>query len=105
MRLFLIKMSYLYILSQKKIQSVFTNVSYEKRVKHDVISTGLVQPDGLACDWIGKKIYWTDSEANHIAVSELDGRARTVLVWDQVDRPRAIAVDPIRRYHKFVRNQ
>lgn len=61
-----------------------------------VISTGLVAPDGLACDWLGRKIYWTDSETNRIEVSNLDGRLRLVLFWSDLDQPRAIALDPLR---------
>lgn len=61
-----------------------------------IITTGLVSPDGLACDWIGKKLYWTDAETNRIEVSELDGSNRKVLFWQGLDQPRAIALDP---YH------
>lgn len=61
-----------------------------------IITTGLVSPDGLACDWIGKKLYWTDAETNRIEVSELDGSNRKVLYWHGLDQPRAIALDP---YH------
>ena len=39
-----------------------------------VVSTGLVAPDGLACDWVARKVYWTDSETNRVEVCELDGR-------------------------------
>ena len=58
------------------------------------VASHLEQPDGLACDWIGKKIYWTDSETNRIEVSELDGSSRKVLMWGRLDQPRAIALDP-----------
>ena len=61
----------------------------------NVITTGLVAPDGLACDWIGKKLYWTDSETNRIEVSNLDGSMRKVLFWQDLDQPRAIALDPL----------
>ncbi|ESP02557.1 hypothetical protein LOTGIDRAFT_171958 [Lottia gigantea] len=63
-----------------------------------VITTGLVSPDGLACDWLGLKLYWTDSETNRIEVSNLDGSYRTVLFWQGLDQPRAIALDPINGY-------
>lgn len=61
-----------------------------------VVNHGLISPDGLACDWIGKKIYWTDSETNRIEVSNLDGSFRKVLFWEDLDQPRAIAVDPLK---------
>lgn len=61
----------------------------------DIITKGLVSPDGLACDWIGKKLYWTDSEINRIEVSNLDGSDRKVLFWTGMDQPRAIALDPL----------
>ncbi|KAK5896343.1 hypothetical protein CgunFtcFv8_009955 [Champsocephalus gunnari] len=59
---------------------------------------GLVSPDGIACDWRGRKLYWTDSETNRIEVSELDGKLRKVLFWQELDQPRAIALDPERGY-------
>ncbi|KAF7229497.1 low-density lipoprotein receptor-related protein 6 [Nothobranchius furzeri] len=55
---------------------------------------GLTSPDGLACDWLGSKLYWTDSETNRIEVAELDGSLRKVLFWQDLDQPRAIALDP-----------
>ncbi|CAH2276476.1 low-density lipo receptor-related 6 isoform X1 [Pelobates cultripes] len=64
----------------------------------DVVISGLLSPDGLACDWLGEKLYWTDSETNRIEVSNLDGSLRKVLFWQELDQPRAIALDPIRGY-------
>lgn len=66
------------------------------RATESVVSHGIVSPDGLACDWIGRKIYWTDSETNRVEVSNLDGSFRKVLFWEDLDQPRAIAVDPLR---------
>lgn len=57
-----------------------------------------MSPDGLACDWLGKKLYWTDSETNRIEVSNLDGTFRKVLFWRRLDQPRAIALDPQNGY-------
>lgn len=64
-------------------------------VTKDVITRGLVSPDGLACDWLAKKLYWVDSETNRIEVSNTDGNYRKVLYWDDLDQPRAIALDPL----------
>ena len=61
-----------------------------------VVSTGLLSPDGLACDWVGRKLYWTDSGVKRIEVSDLDGSMRKVLFWDALDQPRAIALFPQR---------
>ncbi|XP_077995136.1 low-density lipoprotein receptor-related protein 6-like [Glandiceps talaboti] len=77
--------------SLEMIKRTFVNGS---RIVQDIITTGLVSPDGLACDWLGKKIYWTDSETNRIEVSNLDGTSRKVLFWNDLDQPRAIALDP-----------
>ncbi|XP_069480204.1 low-density lipoprotein receptor-related protein 5 isoform X1 [Ambystoma mexicanum] len=70
----------------------------ESKSTQDVLISGLVSPDGLACDWIGKKLYWTDSETNRIEVANLDGTARKVLFWQDLDQPRAIALDPAHGY-------
>uniref|UniRef100_A0A4W4GAH4 EGF-like domain-containing protein n=1 Tax=Electrophorus electricus TaxID=8005 RepID=A0A4W4GAH4_ELEEL len=65
---------------------------------HGTVVSGLASPDGLACDWLGDKLYWTDSETNRIEVAELDGSSRKVLFWQDLDQPRAIALDPGRGY-------
>uniref|UniRef100_A0A8C6V0X7 Low density lipoprotein receptor-related protein 6 n=1 Tax=Neogobius melanostomus TaxID=47308 RepID=A0A8C6V0X7_9GOBI len=62
------------------------------------VIAGLASPDGLACDWLGNKLYWTDSETNRIEVAELNGSLRKVLFWQELDQPRAIALDPARGY-------
>lgn len=38
------------------------------------------------------QIYWTDAGRNSIEVAELDGRNRKVLVWTDLESPRAIAL-------------
>ncbi|XP_063053042.1 low-density lipoprotein receptor-related protein 5 isoform X2 [Engraulis encrasicolus] len=63
-----------------------------------VVVSGLESPDGLACDWLGRKLYWTDSETNRIEVANLDGTSRKVLFWQDLDQPRAIALDPAHGY-------
>lgn len=48
--------------------------------------------DGLAVDAVGRKIYWTDTGTNRIEVANLDGSMRKILVWQNLDSPRAIAL-------------
>ena len=59
-----------------------------------VVSVGLSRPEGIAIDWVTKKIYWTDSNLKLIEVVNLDGTERSVLFWEDLDQPRAIVVDP-----------
>lgn len=60
-----------------------------------VASTGVISPDGLACDWVGRVLYWTDSDTNRLEVARLDGTHRKVLFWKDLDQPRAIALVPM----------
>ncbi|XP_063231013.1 low-density lipoprotein receptor-related protein 6 isoform X2 [Bacillus rossius redtenbacheri] len=66
--------------------------------KVGVVTTGLATPDGLAVDWLTQKLYWTDGEANRIEVATLTGQHRKVLIWDDIDQPRAIALVPMKGY-------
>lgn len=60
----------------------------EPVIRHD--SHGL---EGIAVDWIGRKLYWLDRHSKNLDVSELDGFKRKTLRSGVVD-PRAIAVHP-----------
>ncbi|RXG71249.1 Low-density lipoprotein receptor-related protein 4 [Armadillidium vulgare] len=51
-------------------------------------------PGGLAIDWINQKLYWTDDGTDRIEVSNLDGANRGILIWDGLDHPRDIVVNP-----------
>jgi hypothetical protein len=59
-----------------------------------VTQFNLESPEGIAVDWIGRKLYWTDGTPGKIEVSELNGRNRAVLISENVQRPRAIVVHP-----------
>ncbi|XP_019409279.1 PREDICTED: low-density lipoprotein receptor-related protein 2 [Crocodylus porosus] len=54
----------------------------------------IVNPDGLAVDWVGRHLYWTDAGTNRIEVAKLDGRYRKWLIYSQLDQPAAIVVNP-----------
>jgi len=64
----------------------------------NIITTGIMSPDGLAVDWLTRKLYWADSETNGIQVSTFDGRNRRVLHWEDLDQPRAICLVPSRGF-------
>ncbi|KAG7227889.1 hypothetical protein INR49_013683, partial [Caranx melampygus] len=76
--------------SQKKIWSAYQNGTDRR----EVFSTGLMVPESIAVDWVGRNLYWTDSVMENIEVSTLDGRFRKVLLTKNVTSPRGLALDP-----------
>ena len=61
----------------------------------EVVVGDLKSPEGLAVDWINKKLYWTDAGADVIEVAEFNGRDRMALITTGLKNPRAIVVHPI----------
>lgn len=59
-----------------------------------VIDSGLSTVEGLAVDWIGRNLYWVDSNIDQIEVAKIDGRFRRTLIAGNMESPRAIALDP-----------
>jgi hypothetical protein len=55
-------------------------------------------PDGIAVDWIGRNLYWTDTGTDRIEVARLNGTSRKILISENLDEPRAICLDPERGY-------
>lgn len=51
-------------------------------------------PAGLAYDWITGKLYWTDSVTCRIEVINSNGTMRGLLIWEGLDQPRDIVLDP-----------
>lgn len=60
----------------------------EPVIRHD--SHGL---EGLALDWVGRKLYWLDRHSKNLDVAELDGTNRATLKTGIAD-PRALVVHP-----------
>lgn len=61
---------------------------------HSVLNS-VLYIGGLAVDWIHDKLYWTDSGTSRIEVANLDGTHRKVLLWQNLEKPRAIALHPM----------
>ncbi|KAK6191563.1 hypothetical protein SNE40_003218 [Patella caerulea] len=62
----------------------------------EVLLTDLSSPEGIAIDFVSRNLYFTDSGLDIIGVTKLDGSERTSLFKDNLENPRAIAVDPSR---------
>ena len=62
----------------------------------EVLISDVHTPDGIAIDWVGRKMYWTDGGFNMIEVAELDGGNRLTLFNTGLQEPRAIVVDPFK---------
>jgi low density lipoprotein receptor-related protein 5/6 len=60
----------------------------------DIVSSEIKQPDGLAVDYIARNLYWADSGSDRIEVCRLNGAYRRVLIHDNLEEPRDVAVAP-----------
>ena len=52
--------------------------------------------DDMAIHWIGRRIFWTESEVKRIFVAKLDGKERKVQI-NTTGNPYGIALDPLER--------
>ena len=59
-------------------------------------------PDGLAVDWVYSRLYWTDTGTNSISVTDFKGLSSVVLVKDDIEEPRAIALHPGKGYERLL---
>lgn len=61
-----------------------------------IIQSNLVSPAGIAYDWVTRKIYFTDAGTNRIEVASVHVHyQRALLVWQNLQKPRDIVVNPI----------
>ena len=58
-----------------------------------MVWTSLPSPEDIAMDCLTDKLYWTDSENNRIEVVCLKTKMRRVIIWEDIDQPRAITLD------------
>ncbi|XP_043483348.1 low-density lipoprotein receptor-related protein 4 isoform X2 [Leptopilina heterotoma] len=76
--------------SMDVIQKVFVNGTGTE----DVVRWGLQSTGGIAIDWIHDLLFWTDSGTRRVEVITLDTKVRHVLISNDIEKPRAIAVHP-----------
>ncbi|XP_055605814.1 low-density lipoprotein receptor-like [Uranotaenia lowii] len=60
-----------------------------------VVKDQTVTSDGLAVDWIYNHIYFTDIKKSTIELTNFDGNMGKILIKDDLEIPRAIALDPV----------
>ena len=59
-----------------------------------VLVDGLVEPKGIAVDWVAKHIYWTDAGSRKVEMSNYDGKQRRSVITTALDQPFSIVVHP-----------
>jgi hypothetical protein len=64
-------------------------------LNHKVVLKGLKSPEGVSVDYLGRNIYWTDARAKTVNVGTIGGSFSKVLFHQDVNRPRAITVNPL----------
>ncbi|XP_028406976.1 sortilin-related receptor-like isoform X2 [Dendronephthya gigantea] len=60
----------------------------------DMEIAGIKQVEGLDFDWTTDNLYWVDAGEKVIEVCRKDGRYRKIVHSDDLDKPRALALDP-----------
>uniref|UniRef100_A0A182YL08 EGF-like domain-containing protein n=1 Tax=Anopheles stephensi TaxID=30069 RepID=A0A182YL08_ANOST len=75
---------------QKYISRAYINGSDVQRI----VETGLMQPEGIAVDWLAHNVYWTDADARRIEVARLDGSSRRILIWKGIEEPKNLILEP-----------
>lgn len=60
-----------------------------------IFVSDIISPEGIAIDWISRRLYWTDSSKDTIEVASLDNpKLRTIVVRKHLVNPRGLAIDP-----------
>lgn len=60
-----------------------------------VVKDSQITADGLAVDWIYSHLYYSDTKHSAIAVTNFDGSMTKELIKDDLEIPRALALDPV----------
>lgn len=76
-------------------QTIYKAPIDEGNERMGVVTGSKVTVDGLAVDWIYNHIYYADTKQCTIAVTNFDGTMTKELIKDDIEIPRALALDPI----------
>lgn len=88
-----------YVFWTDVINETINRARMEENPKVDVlVKIDLNTPDGIAVDWINRKLYWTDTGTDMIEVADFDGNNRLELITTELEEPRAIVVQPFLGY-------
>ena len=82
--------TFLFLKNKKRTK----DISYSIIFIPQVIVDDLGQVDGLAYEWVTRKIYFTDYIYERLEVANADGSYRKTLFYTNMYNPRGIAVDP-----------
>ena len=63
-------------------------------IVEDIVTSDLEIVAGLAVEWEGNLIYWTDITYSRIEVASVDGSNRKLLFKEEVRNPHGIALYP-----------
>ena len=74
-------------------QSIRSALLASPHNESDVVSRDVDHPDGVAVDWAGRNLFWTDSGTDRIEVARLDGASRRVVISEDLDEPRSIVLE------------
>ena len=69
-----------------------------KSKQEQILLQDVNDPEGIAIDYHGRNIFWTDIGKYHIEVAKLDGSFRKILISDDLHKPRDIALDLVNGY-------
>lgn len=63
--------------------------------RKEILVNDLYKPHCIAYDWIGQNLYLVDQRAKVIDVIDLSSQHQTNIISDNIQDPRALAIDPL----------
>lgn len=73
---------------------VIKRMNMSSGIVEDIVTGDLGSVEGLAVEWEGNVIYWTDYTYSRIEVASVDGSNRKLLFKEEIGNPRGIALYP-----------
>ncbi|XP_055345561.1 prolow-density lipoprotein receptor-related protein 1-like [Paramacrobiotus metropolitanus] len=59
-----------------------------------ILVSNVVEPRGVAVDWVNKRLFWVDGHSKHIETALLNGSLRSPVVSSELSDPYNLVVDP-----------